>query len=36
MIDRLINPFECFFGIESHVALDRNLGLGYNTLYSCD
>ena len=29
MIDKLINPF---FGIEDHVALDRNPGLGYNTL----
>ena len=26
------NPLECFFGIEGHVALDRNLGLVYNTL----
>ena len=23
---------ECFFDIEGHVALDRNLGSGYNTL----
>ena len=28
----LINPFEGFFGIEGHVALDRNSGPGYNTL----
>ena len=27
----LINPV-VFFGIEGHVALDRNLGPGYNTL----
>ena len=26
------NPLECFFGSKSHVALDRNLGPGYNTL----
>ena len=32
IIDWLINPFECFFGREGHVALDRNPGLGYNTL----
>ena len=28
----MINPLECFFGIEGHVALDRNPGLGYNIL----
>ena len=28
----LNNPLECFSNIEGHVALDRNLGLGYNTL----
>ena len=28
-----INPFECFFGIEGNVALDRNLRPGYNTLH---
>ena len=28
----MINPLECFFTIEGHIALDRNLGLGYNTL----
>ena len=28
----LINPLECFFDSEGHVALDRNLGPGYNTL----
>ena len=27
-----INPLECFFGSEGHVALDRNPGPGYNTL----
>ena len=27
----LMNPLECFFGIEGHVALDRNQGPGYNT-----
>ena len=32
MIDRLINPSECLFDMENHVALDRNLGPGYNTL----
>ena len=26
------NPLECFFGSEGHVALDRNPGLGYDTL----
>ena len=25
-------PLACFLGIEGHVALDRNPGLGYNTL----
>ena len=28
----MIDPLECFFGIEGHVALDRNPGPGYNTL----
>ena len=28
----MINPLECFFGIEGHVALDINPGPGYNTL----
>ena len=28
----LINPLECFFGSECHVALDRNPGPGYGTL----
>ena len=28
----LINPFMYFLGIKGHVALDRNLGLGYDTL----
>ena len=28
----MINPFECFFGIEGHIALDINLGQGYNPL----
>ena len=28
----MINPLKCLFGIKGHVALDRNLGLGYNTL----
>ena len=27
----VINPLLCFFGIEGHVALNRNPGLGYNT-----
>ena len=27
-----INPLWCFFGIEGHVALDRNPWPGYNTL----
>ena len=31
-ISTMINPLECFFGSESHVALDRNLGPGYKTL----
>ena len=26
------NPLKCFFGSEGHVALDRNQGLGYDTL----
>ena len=26
------NPLKCFFGSEGHVALDRNLGTGYDTL----
>ena len=29
--DCLINPLECFFGIEGQVALDRNPGPGYNS-----
>ena len=28
----MINPLECFFGSEDHVALDRNPGPGYDTL----
>ena len=28
----LFNPLLCFFGSEGHVALDRNPGLGYDTL----
>ena len=28
----LINPLECFFGSEVHVAQDRNPGPGYDTL----
>ena len=28
----LINPLECFFSSECHVALDENLGPGHNTL----
>ena len=28
----MINPLECFFGIEGHVALDRNPGLGHDAL----
>ena len=28
----MFNPLECFFGSEGHVALDRNLGPGYDTL----
>ena len=28
----MVNPLKCFFGIEGHVALDRNPGHGYNTL----
>ena len=31
-VNCLNHQFESFFGIESHVALDRNLGPGYNTL----
>ena len=26
------NPYKCCLGIEGHVALDRNPGLGYNTI----
>ena len=33
MIDWLINPLKCFFSSNDHVALDRNPGLGYNTLH---
>ena len=32
MLSCLINPWNCFFGIEGHVALDRNPGPGYDTL----
>ena len=28
----MINTLECFFGIESHAALDRNPGPGCNKL----
>ena len=28
----MINPLNCFFGSEGHVALDRNSGPGYTTL----
>ena len=28
----MINPLECFFGIGGHADLDRNPGLGYNSL----
>ena len=28
----MINPLECFFSINGHVALDRNPGPAYNTL----
>ena len=28
----MINPLECLFNTEGHVALDRNPGPGYNTL----
>ena len=28
----VINTLQCFFGIKCHVALDRNLGPGYNNL----
>ena len=28
----IINPLYCFFCIEGHLALERNLGPGYNTL----
>ena len=28
----IINPLNCFFGIEGHVTLDRNHEPGYNTL----
>ena len=28
----LINPLECLFGINGHVALERNPGPGYNIL----
>ena len=28
----MINPLKCYFGIEGHVALDRNPGPGYNIL----
>ena len=27
-----LNPLYCFFGSEGHVALDRNPGMGYDTL----
>ena len=32
MLFDLINPLECFFDIEDHVAVDRNLGTGCNTI----
>ena len=28
----MIHLLQCFFGSEGHVALDRNLGPGYNSL----
>ena len=28
----MINPLQCFFSIEGHIALDRNMGPGYDTL----
>ena len=28
----MVSLFKCLFGIEDHVALDRNAGVGYNTL----
>ena len=31
-IQRLINPLQCFFSNEGHVALDRYPGPGYDTL----
>ena len=34
LIDWFVNSLECFFCIEGHGALDRNLGPGYNTLLS--
>ena len=32
MIDSFTNPLKCFFGIEGHVALDKNPRPGYDTL----
>ena len=28
----MINPLECFIGIKSHVAIDKNQGPGHNPL----
>ena len=28
-----MNPLECFFDTKGHVAIDRNPGPGYNTLF---
>ena len=33
LIDWLINPLKCFFGIEGHVALDWNPGLWSKELF---
>ena len=33
---QLINPLECFFDIEYHVALDKNPGPGCDTLLPGD
>ena len=32
LINWLLNPLECYFGIEGHIALNRNLGLEYKIL----
>ena len=32
LIDWLVDQLVCYFGIEGHATLDRNIGLGYNTL----